>query len=298
MAAVLALLLALVTSAAAAGPFLGQPSGSLLAAGDRRVMILSPAGEVVWQYPAKLVHDAWMLPEAHVLFADGETVTEVTLEKKVVFQYKAAEQKGGGTYACQRLANGLTLIGENSTGRVLEVDTTGRIVFSLQTQPSQVGQHQNLRLARKLANGNYLVCHSGARLVKEYTPRGETVWQAKVPGALAFAAVRTPRGSTFVSSLDRLTEFDGQGEKIWEFACREAAGVVVQNLTGLQWLPNDHVVCGCYRAYQDGQGCGLLEITREKTVAWRYVNPKADGTMMAVQLLSPEGRALAGPCHR
>lgn len=160
---------------------------------------------MVWEYPAKLVHDVWMLENGNVLFADGDTVTEVTPEKRVVFQYKSESQQGGGTYACQRLDNGRTLIGENSTGRVLEVDSTGKVLFSLQTQPFKAGQHHNMRMARKLVSGNYLVCHSGARQVKEYTPKGEVVWEVKAPGGLAFAALRTPRGTTVVSSLDRST---------------------------------------------------------------------------------------------
>ena len=94
------------------GAATGNLGGRVLTAGDRRVMILSPAGEVLWQYPTQLTHDVWMLGDGHVLFADGETVTEVTPEKKVVFQYRAQEQKGGGTYSCQRLANGDTLVGE------------------------------------------------------------------------------------------------------------------------------------------------------------------------------------------
>ena len=44
---------------------------------------------------------------------------EVTPDKKVIFQFKSPVQKGGGTYSCQRLENGATLIGENSTGKVL-----------------------------------------------------------------------------------------------------------------------------------------------------------------------------------
>jgi hypothetical protein len=192
-------LFAAVSGSKAADPVVtGQPSGKILAAGDRRVMMLSPEGTVLWEYRTQLTHDAWMLADGHVLFADGESVTEVTADKRVVFQYRAAEQKGGGTYACQRLSDGRTLIGENSTGRILETDRDGKVVFSLQTAPARVGEHHNLRMARKLPNGNYLVCHSGAGLVKEYTPKGEVVWEVKPTGALAFAAIRTPQGSTLV----------------------------------------------------------------------------------------------------
>jgi outer membrane protein assembly factor BamB len=276
----------------------GQPCGQILAAGDHRVMVLSPAGEVLWEYPTKLTHDAWMLPSGNVLFADGDTVTEVTREKKVVFQYRATEQKGGGTYACQRLPDGKTLIGENSTGRLLEVDPDGKVVFSLQTSPYQAGQHHNMRMARKLRNGHYLVCHSGARLVKEYTPEGKVVWEVKVPGSLAFAAIRTPRDSTLVSCLDRVLEYDPDGKRIWECRVDELGAVKIRNLTGINLLPNTNIVAGCYQAYADGQGCGLLEISREKKVAWSYSKPKGDQTMMAVELLTADGKLPTGDVLR
>jgi hypothetical protein len=276
----------------------GTPSGRILTAGDNRVMILDGAGRVVWQQPAQLTHDVWMLTNGNVLFADGATVTEITPEKKIVFQYKSAEQRGGGAFSCQRLGNGRTLVGENSTGRVLELDEKGQVVFTLQTTPSKVGEHHNMRMARKLENGNYLVCHSGLRKVKEYTPEGRVVWEVEVAGAVAFAALRTPKGTTLVTSLDQVTEFDAKGEKVWEFACRDLPELKLHNLTGMHLLANGNLVMGCYRAYQDGAGCGLIEITRDKKAVWRYSNPGGDGTMMPVEMLTPEGQALPGPCLR
>jgi outer membrane protein assembly factor BamB len=289
----------LANAQAADALIVGQPSGQVLAAGDNRVMVLSPAGGVLWEYPTKLTHDVWMLPSGNVLFADGDTVTEVTREKQVVFQYRAAEQTGGGTYACQRLSDGKTFVGENSTGRLLELDPHGKVVFTLQTSPFQAGQHHNMRMARKLGNGNYLVCHSGARLVKEYTPKGETVWEVKVPGSLAFAAIRTPRGNTLVSCLDRVAEYDPSGKSIWEYRTEDPGPALrIRNLTGINVLPNGNVVAGCYQAYTDGHGCGLLEVSREKKVVWSYSKPKGDQTMMAVQLLSAEGKPLPGDVLR
>jgi hypothetical protein len=95
----------------------GSPSGPILAAGNNRVLILSSSGQVLWQYPAGLVHDVWMLHNGNVLFADGISVTEVTPDKEVAFQYKSASQAGGGTFSCQRLPNGNTLIGETRPAR-------------------------------------------------------------------------------------------------------------------------------------------------------------------------------------
>ncbi len=288
-------LMALLLSAAvcSAAGISGEVGGKLLAAGDRRVMILAADGAVAWEHPTALTHDAWRLPNGNVLFADGATVTEVTPDHKTVFQYKSPEQKGGGTFSCQRLDNGNTLIGENSTGKVLEVNPAGKVVFELQTQPATVGGHHNMRMVRKLANGHYLVCHSGAHVVKEYTPKGDVVLELKTPN-LAFAAIRTAKGTTLVSSLGKLIEFDAAGKVVWEFANTDVPGVKITNMTGLHLLSNGNIVTGCYRAYEKGEGTGLLEITRERKLVWRLSDPKLAGTMMAVQKLDASGKAMAG----
>ncbi len=275
--------------------FIGQPEGRLLVGAGNHVAILDRSGEVLWQYPAANVHDAWMLPNGNVLFGDGKAITEVTPDKKVLFQFKSQSTRHDAVYACQRLANGNTLVGENATGRVLEVDPTGRIVFTLQTPFAAENNHHNMRMVRKLDNGHYLVCHSGKNLVREYKPDGTVVFEIKAK-ALAFAAIRTPQNTTLVSSLGQVTEYDSTGKELWEFqAAADAPGVVIRNMTGLHLLPNGNIVIGCYSAYtKDGQGTGLLEITRDKKIVWRFANPSFAGSIMAVQKLTPDGQALPG----
>ena len=74
--------------------------------------------------------------------------------------------------------------------------------------------------------------------------------------------------------------------------------MTLRNLTGINLLSNGNVLAGCYQAYADGRGCGLLEISRDKKVVWNYSKPKGDHTMMAVQLLSAEGKPLPGDVLR
>ena len=274
----------------------GTPSGQLLVGGSGRVMILGPDGKVLWEHKTALVHDAWMLPSGNILYADGG-VTEVTRDHKVVFEYKSAVTKGGGAYACQRLENGNTMIGENSTGRILEVDPAGKVVFTLQLQPAKDGDHSNMRLARKLASGNYLVCLKGAKILREVTPKGDTVMEIKTPN-ITFAAFRTPKGTTYVSTLDRVTEYDAAGKKVWEFANTDLAGVTITNMCGINLLPSGNLAIGCYAAYKNGEGTGLAEITREKKLVWRYSNPKGDSSLMAIEVLDAGGKPLAGECLR
>ena len=270
---------------ACAGGIEGTLDAPILATGNGRVLILSPQGDVTWEHKAGNVHDASRLPNGNVLFADGN-ITEVTPDHKVAFEYKPENQKGGGAYSCQRLANGNTVVGENASGRVVEVDKDGNIVFSLMTRFESKNDHHHMRIVRKLANGNYLVCHSGDNLVREYRPDGTTAWEKKAK-ALAFSAARLANGNTLVSTLAQITEYDPDGNQVWEFAAADIPGVTIQNMTGFQTLPNGNLVVGCYAAYtKDGLGTGMFEITRDKKLVWRYASPSLrDKSMMGVQKL-------------
>jgi len=261
----------------------GKLDSQVLATGSGRVMLLSPQGEVVWEHPAGNIHDAWLLPNGNVIFADGN-VTEVTRDHKVVFEYKPENQKGGGAYSCQRLANGNTVVGENAAGRVVEVDKDGKVVCAVATRYGNTDDHHHLRMVRKLANGNYLVSHSQGNVVREYKPDGSTAWEKQTKG-LTFAAVRLANGNTLVSTLSQITEYDKDGNEVWEFKKDDLPGVTIQNMTGIQVLPNGNIVTGCYSAYtKEGAGTGMLEITREKKLVWSYVSPgRRDSSMMGVQ---------------
>ncbi len=286
-----------LVAAAAQQPVVGKLPGNVLAGGVNRVFVLSSEGKVLWEHKAGLVHDAWMLGNGNVLYADGQSVTEVTPGGEVVFQYKAKEQRGGGTYSCQRLENGNTVIGENSTGRVLEVDKDGKVVFELQAVPATKGAHHNLRMVRKLENGNYLVCQSGSRLVKEYRPDGKVVLEIKTPN-LAFAAIRTDANTTLVSSLSHLYEYDAAGKVVWELAAKDIAGATVMNMTGMHLLADGDIAVGCYAAYKNGEGTGLFAITRDRKLVWRYADAKADSSLMAIQCLDADSKPLSGKCRR
>lgn len=295
-------LLALSSVALAQGPSLaaltGTLDGKVLAGGSGRVFIMNADGQITWQHKAGLVHDTWLLANGNILYADEATVTEVAPDQSVAFCYKAKEQHGGGTFSCQRLANGNTLIGENSSGRVLETDKDGKVVFQLQTAPFKAGAHQNMRMARKLDNGNYLVCQSGANLVKEYTPEGKVVREIKTP-ALAFAALRTPEDTTLVACLKSVIEYDAKGQVVWQFNNTDIPGVVITNMTGLHLLPSKNLAITCYRSYnKNGEGTAMFEITHDKKLVWRYGNPKAESSVLAIERLDAQGKPLAGACLR
>jgi len=275
------------------GKVIGDLEGQVLSTGAGRIVLLDNTGKELWTTKAKNCHDVWKLDNGNVLVADGET-REINPEtNEVVFKYTPSTGHKNGTYSCQRLKNGNTVVGENVTGRILELDKSGNIVFEMSTKPFKQGSHHNLRMVRKLDNGNYLVCHSKAKLVREYTPQGEIVFEAKANN-LAFSAVRIPNGNTVVGDISQVIELDKSGKQVWKLETKELTGLKIGKITGVNVLPNGNMILGIYAATHSENGAALIEVTRDKKVVWRYVKlPKGDRSMMSAQKLDASGKAIS-----
>ncbi len=273
----------------------GTLKGQILATGTGRVLLLNNTGKILWKHKGGNCSDIWMLKNGNVLLADNNVVEIDPKTDKVVWSYKPEMQKGGGTFACQRLENGNTMVGENSAGRIVEVDPKGKIVFELKLPLCQPGSHNNLRHCRKLPNGNYLVAYKAKAMVREYTPAGKVVFEAKTK-PIAFSAVRLPNGNTVVGHINSVTEFDPKGKEVWRFDRKDIKEFKIGMICGIHVLSNGNVVMGVYGATRGSGGAGLLEINRDKKVVWRYVC--SDRHMMALQLLDEKGKPLPGPALR
>jgi len=51
------------------------------------------------------------------------------------------------------------MIVENGIGRIIEVDRAGNIQHQLKYRVSQLDAHSDVRIARQLNNGHYLLVH-------------------------------------------------------------------------------------------------------------------------------------------
>ena len=162
--------------------------------------------------PASSCNDLWVLPNGNLLFNTGHGVREVSRDKQILFDYQSTNE----IYACQRLPNGNTFIGECNSGRLLEVEPSGRIASEIRLLPEgKDGGHAYMRNARRLANGHYLVTHYGDQVVKEYDPKGTVVRSIPALGG-PHSAVRLPNGNTLISCGDlpggsRVFEVDASG---------------------------------------------------------------------------------------
>src|SRR5207249_9802489 len=148
----------------------------VLAADDstQRLAIVAPDGSLEWEIKVSAIHDAWMLPNGNILFQQVWTnILEVTPDKKTVWEYDAGKMNGNEgkrveVHAFQRVENGLTMIAESGTARIIEVDRAGKIRHEIKLKVNHPNAHSDTRLVRKIANGNYLVAHESDGTVREY----------------------------------------------------------------------------------------------------------------------------------
>jgi hypothetical protein len=256
-----------------------------------KVFIVSAEGKVEWEYPAPNCNDVWALPNGNLLFNTGHGVKEVTHDKQVVFNYESKSE----IYACQRLANGNTFIGECNAGRLLEVAPDGKIVKEVRLlTEGKDGGSAYMRNARRLDNGNYLVAHYGNQVVREYDPQGKIVTEIPAAGG-PHSVARLPDGNTLIACADReggprVFEVDKAGKTVWQIQDGELPGISLKFMTGFQRLPNGNTVMSNWLGHgQFGQAPHVIEITPDKKVVWTFADHKAVRTISSIQLLDVPG---------
>jgi hypothetical protein len=238
------------------------------------------AGKIVWQYPHGS-RDGEVLANGHVLLAvnkdaeyPGGGVVEVTPDGKATRIFKGTQSE---VNTAQRLENGNTLLTEaGDKPRLLEVDRAGKILVEVPLKAQTKDHHHQTRMSRKLANGHYLVPQLLDRVVREYTPSGEVVWEVKTPN-MPFTAIRLDNGNTLIGcTLGNLViEVDPQGKTIWQVTNDDLAGHPINDACGVQRLPNGHTVITSHHA--QGNDVKLTEVTPEKAVVWTHRDPKTPG---------------------
>jgi len=239
-----------------------------------KVFVISPASKIVWEYDCSTnCNDVWALPGGNLLFNSAHGVREVTPEKKVIFDFNSPSE----IYACQRLTNGNTFIGECNAGRLLEVNPAGKIVKEIDLLPKGTdGGHAFMRNARALENGNYLVAHYGLGVVREYDAAGKMVREIPAAGG-PHSAVRLPNGNTLISCADRaggsrVFEVNQNNQTVWQVRGDELPGVSLRFMAGLERLPNGNTLMCNWLGHRNqlGQTADLIEVTPDKNVVWKF----------------------------
>jgi len=285
-----------------------------------KVFLVGKDGKVTWEYKTGSCNDLWVLPNGNLLFNTGRGVQEVTRDKKVVFDYvgspmkHAVKQKDGTmkettspseVYACQRLANGNTFVGECNSGRLLEIAPDAKtIVKETRILPEgKNGGHAYLRNARLLPNGNFLCCLYGDQLVNEYDPTGKLVRSIKAPGG-PHSAARLANGNTLIALGDKvktkdgietgLIEVDKNDKIVWQVGNNDLPGRPLMFMTGFHRLANGNTVLSNWQGHGKlDRAPQLIEVTADKKIVWTYANFAEMKTVSSILILDePPGNPI------
>jgi hypothetical protein len=274
---------------------LGQDKG--------KVSLVDAKGNVEWEYECRHgSHDIHLLPSGNFLLHTGPTqITEVTRDKKIVWQYESTPKEGYKgrieVHAFERLPDGNTMVAESGNARIIEVDVKGRIVKKVALTVEHPDPHRDTRMVRKLKNGHYLVCHEGDGCVREYDGEGKVVWSYNVDlmgqkpagghgpeayGNAVYGAIRLDNGNTLIAGGNnhRVLEVDPKGKIVWKLEQKELPSITLAWITTLHALPNGNIIIGnCHANPENPQ---LIEVTKDKKVVWKFNNQNVFGNDLAV----------------
>lgn len=285
--------------------------------GNGKLAIVSADGQIEWEMPWGGIHDIHVAKDGHHFVQQGAAkVAEIDPKtKQVVWSYDSAKQNGNDwkkveVHAFQPLDNGGLMIAESGPARIIEVDRDGRLLKEIKLRVNRPHPHTDTRLARKLATGNYLVCHEGDGFVREYDGKsGEVVWEYEVPlfgktpkgghgpeafGNKCFAAVRLSDGHTLIATGNGHSVIEVTSDKriVWKIDQNDIAGITLAWVTTLEVLSNGHYIIGNCHA---GAGQPLLIELDPKTkqVLWKFDGFATFGNDVSnTQVLDAEGTVL------
>ena len=282
------------------------PARRVFAADDstRKLAIIAPDGSVEWETKVGAIHDASVLPNGNILYQQGWTkIVEVTPDKQTTWEYDAAKMNGNEgkrveVHAFQRLADGLTMIAESGSARIIEVDQAGKIQREVKLKVNNPNAHSDTRLVRKLANGHYLVAHESDGFVREYDPTGKIVWDYEVPlfgkprkgghgpeafGNSLFSAIRLENGNTLIGGGNGhcVLEVTPKKEIVWKLEQNDLPRITLAWVTRVERLSNGNTRFGNCHAGPDNPQ--FIEVTKDKKVVWTFKDWKNFGNSMPVQ---------------
>jgi len=165
----------------------------------------------------------------------------------------------------------------------MELDASGKVLVEFPLECQKTNAHMETRMARKLADGTYLVPHLLDFAVKNYDKTGKVlkVIDTRLAGdakaeTWPFTAIRLANGNTLcgLTHSNRVGEFDADGKKIWEVTNDDVGGII-KDACGVQRLPNGNTIINSYAAKPNE--IRLFEVTPEKKVVWSYKSSDGPG---------------------
>ncbi|MCR9119226.1 MAG: PQQ-binding-like beta-propeller repeat protein [bacterium] len=151
-------------------------------------------------------------------------------------------------WSAEKLPNGNVLIGSYGNNKVIEVDSGGNVKWEL--------TGVNAMNAKPLANGNYLIADFSGNRVMEVNPSKKTVWEVDTPEN-CFDCDRLPNGNTIAGCPNVIVEYapDKSEVRRWKIAGR---------LNGFHALPSGNLLIANYGAGK------VMELDADGKEVWSF----------------------------
>ena len=268
------------------GQQVGKPRAFFAADYEKKIAaVVNPDNSVGLQLRIRDIHDAQPLSNGNWLLQTTFTeVVEVDGKGKEVWKYKPAADTGKvEIHAFRRLENGLTMIAESGTSRIVEVNKEGAIVHSTPLKVSTPNPHRDTRLVRITPDGTYVVAHEGEKCIREYDREGVVVWEYEV-GSQLYSAIRLSNGNTLIGTGDghRVIEVSKDKKIVWEVNESDLAGVKLAWITMVDRLTNGNTwIVNCHAGPNNPQ---ILEVSPDKKVVWSFKDFERFGNALPVAI--------------
>jgi len=288
------------TNAPAALPGKGLAQHDFFYAGESKVerMSIVRGGQVVWSYTHSgkgEISDAVLEPNGNILFAHQFGITEINLDKKVVWNFDAPERTE--IHTAQPIgANSVWYIQNGNPAKFTVMDkASGKIEHQFELPVKNPGSvHGQFRQARLTVAGTILVAHMDAHKVVEYDLDGKVLWSRDV--ANCWSAAPLGNGNILVSGAgDKFArEINRKGETVWEWTAADAPEYKFSNVQTATRLPNGNTIINNWfnewgdKLDSSNAPIQAIEVTPDKKVVWalRAWTPPSDlGPSTTIQIL-------------
>ncbi len=276
----------------------------------RRRIFIVRGGKIAWSYEDATgkgeISDMVMLSNGNILFAHQFGVTEITPEKKVVWNYEPPA--GHEVHTAVPIGKDRVLYIENGDpGAVLRVVNivTGAVEKELPLAVKQpVSVHGQFRHARLTAAGTLLVAHMDLDKVVEYDSNGREVWS--FPALGAWSANPLENGNVLITDRVGVREVTRRGDTVWSWTPADAPGYQFASLQQAWRLADGDTVINNWvnewtKDAKNAPGSvQAIEVNAAKQAVWglrEWTPPNDLGPATSIQFLDQPGQAAAEDVH-
>jgi hypothetical protein len=263
---------------------------------DRRIFIVRQ-GKVVWSYDDAAgkgeISDAVMLSNGNVLFAHQYGVTEISADKKVIWNYEAPA--GYEIDTAIPIGREQVLYIQNGDPAVVRIVNIPKNEvereITLQTRhPSST--HGQFRHARLTDRGTLLVAHMDLIKVVEYDYDGNELWS--FPGVGPWGVTPLSNGNILITDQRGVREVTRRGDSVWTFSPSDVPGYRFASLQQAWRSDNgDTVINNLANEWTKSPENGsntvqALEVTPAEQVVWAlrsWTDPAELGPATTIRFL-------------